>query len=341
MTVQHHQTKEPYAGLWQQFFCLLVYALNLTVFCFGMLLLFASPFSGILILSAAMPMLWVIYRREMEKADGIAPLFAVILNAAHLFMVSLALLGSGGDDSYVFMFLFLFLNIAYVTGRYQSHTDRDSLFMPLCGILLLFSFFTGLSENGSPVALYGIWTFCALGFVLWFFRGVKTRSGRVLRNYTVGTFAVLLGFSFLVVWSDVFAGLLFGAIFFVLAVLVLTPAQKETLTLEQAVFLFFEWLLVLASFGLYYRLFHEEFSKPLSERVALRKTFLRNNKFIAVFAVMVLSGLWGLFWTGLYQKAEYDRMVAAYRIETKMLRQHGAIPPVPKGNPAVPEKAAP
>src|SRR5690606_21498317 len=120
--------------------------------------------------------------------------------------------------------------------------------MPLFGILLLFSFFAGLSENGSPVALYGIWTFCVLGFVLWFFRGVKTDSGRVLRNYTVGIFAVLLGLAFLVVWSGVFADLLFGVIFFVLAVLVLTPAQKEALTLEQAVFLFFEWFLVLESF---------------------------------------------------------------------------------------------
>src|SRR5690606_21760014 len=119
--------------------------------------------------------------------------------------------------------------------------------------------------------------------------------GRVLGHYTVGSFAVSLGLAFLAVWSGVFADLLFGVIFFVLAVLVLTPAQKEALTLEQAVFLLFEWFLVLASFGLYHLLFQEGFSKPLSERVRLRMTFLRNNKLISVFAVMVLSGLWGLF----------------------------------------------
>tara|TARA_R110002124_G_scaffold186539_3_gene353992 strand:- start:496 stop:1182 length:687 start_codon:yes stop_codon:yes gene_type:complete len=185
------------AGISQQFFCLLVYTLNSLIFFFGVFISFSKPFMGLVVLSVTVPVLWVVYRREMEKPEGIAPLLASVFNSIFFALTCLIFLAGRAEMSSTFVFLFLMLNLIYMMKRYQSHTDCGDSVLPFTALLLLSAYFWGAyGHTRNPLPLAAFLLMGAGGLTLWMTRGVTTKSGKTLRNYAL----TIIGISLIGAW---------------------------------------------------------------------------------------------------------------------------------------------
>lgn len=174
------------ASISQQFFCLIVYTFNGLIFLCGIFIAFYKPLPGLLVLSVTMPVLWVVYRREMEKPAGMALLFASILNSI-FFAMSCLIFFTGRVDMFAsFVFLFLMMNLFYMTKDYQSHTDCGDSALPLITIFLLGTYFlAAYKHTGEVLPLAALLFMGAGGFILWVARGITPASKRLL-YYTSG-----------------------------------------------------------------------------------------------------------------------------------------------------------
>lgn len=185
------------ASVMQQFFCLLVYTLNSLAFFFGLLIVLFLPSSGAIVLSVSVPLLLVVYRREMERPEGRMRLAAYISNSIFMFLICIVLLSGRIEAHFTFIFLFLALNLVYLSDRYQSHSDCGKSVFPALAVLLLIAYFLGLYDyTANTFALAGLWFTFAGGAGLWLTRGVTTKSGKTLRNYAL----VIIGFSLAGAW---------------------------------------------------------------------------------------------------------------------------------------------
>ncbi|QKK06380.1 MAG: hypothetical protein HND56_12090 [Pseudomonadota bacterium] len=157
----------------------------------GVLMLPVNPGGIIVILPTAL-FFYAASLRELEKPDNIMPLLSQIANAA-LFLWAFFLLEKNGGVFCVFLMLLSAANIGHAGGKYQSHTDCDSLSIPLMTVTLFTAFFAALyGISGSVGPLFALALSAVSALVMEIKRRGITPTGKRLFYYIAGYLTVSL-----------------------------------------------------------------------------------------------------------------------------------------------------